>query len=69
MGAVAVVGPDNVRLTKAVWPDDELSASDAYGQAPKVPREERMQIFRAAALELLCEAVEKAATIASAEHK
>lgn len=59
VGAIAVVGPNNARLTKSIFPDDELSASDAYGQARKVPRDEQMQIFMDEALELLCDLVER----------
>lgn len=55
--AIAVLGPGKRRLTKSLWPDDQLNASDAYGQAPKLPREERMQHFSAAAIDLLCDAI------------
>jgi hypothetical protein len=43
-----------------LYPDDSLSAADAYGQPPKVPRDEAMRNFGAAAVELLCDAVEAA---------
>jgi hypothetical protein len=55
--AIAVVGPGKRRLTKSLWPDDQLNASDAYGQAPKLSREERMQQFSAEAINLLCDAI------------
>ena len=55
--ALAVVGPDGISKTVSIWPDDDLSAADAYGQAPLVPREERMQAFGERAVELLEEAM------------
>ena len=58
--ALAVVGPNNFVLRTTLFPDETLSAADAYGQPPKVPREEAMKTFGAAAIELLCDAVEKA---------
>lgn len=56
--ALAVVGPNGKRLCLTLWPEDGLNAADAYGQAPKVPRPERMSFFSARAIELLCDAVE-----------
>jgi nicotinamide mononucleotide (NMN) deamidase PncC len=58
---IAVVGPDGIVRSKTLMPDMSLSAADAYGQPAKVPREEAMRIFKAAAIELLCDAVESAA--------
>ena len=55
--AIAVVGPDGLVKSRMLYPDDTLSASDAYGQAPKVPREEAMQRFSLAAQSLLVETV------------
>ena len=55
--AIAVVGPQGLVNSRMLYPDDKLSASDAYGQAPKVPREEAMQRFSSAALSLLVETV------------
>lgn len=57
--ALAVVGPDGVRRTTMLWPEDGLNAADAYGQAPKIPRDEAMQRFATAGLELLCDAVDE----------
>ena len=50
--ALAVVGPSGA-TTFTVYPDDGLSAADAYGQAPKVPREEAMAAFGDQAVKLL----------------
>ena len=50
--AIAVVGP-GVSRTLMVFPDSTLSAADAYGQAPLMPREEAMETFSERALELL----------------
>ena len=50
--AIAVVGP-GVSETLMLWPDSTLSAADAYGQAPLMPREEAMETFGERALELL----------------
>ena len=47
-----VVGPSGA-TTFTVYPDDGLSAADAYGQAPKVPREEAMAAFGDQAVKLL----------------
>ena len=58
--ALAVVGPNGVVRRRTLYPDDGLSAADAYGQPPKVPRNEAMRAFEVAALELLCDAVEAA---------
>ena len=58
--AIAVAGPDGFERTVMLWPDDSLGANDAYGQPPKVPRNEAMRAFEVAALELLCDAVEAA---------
>ena len=58
--ALAVVGPDGLVRSRTLFPDDRLSDADAYGQPPKVPRDEAMRGFGAAAVELLCEAVEAA---------
>ena len=41
-----------------LFPDTELSAADAYGQAPKVPRAEAMEKFSESALALAVEALE-----------
>lgn len=57
---LAVVGPEGLVRKKTLWPDDSLSDADAYGQPPKVPRADAMKGFETAALELLCDAVEKA---------
>ena len=57
--AVAVVGPNGFVRSRMLFPDDGLSAADAYGQPPKVPREEMMRKFADEALVLLCEAVEQ----------
>ena len=56
--ALAVVGPHG-SFTTTLWPDDGLDAADAYGQAPKLPRPERMSVFSTRAIEMLCDAVEK----------
>ena len=56
--AVAVAGPDGVYLTRMLFPDTELSAADAYGQAPKVPRADAMEKFSESALALAVEALE-----------
>ena len=50
--AIAVVGP-GVSKTLMLFPDSTLSAADAYGQAPLMPREEAMEVFGERALELL----------------
>ena len=50
--AIAVVGP-GVSKTLMLFPDSTLSAADAYGQAPLMPREEAMEAFGERALELL----------------
>lgn len=50
--AIAVVGP-GVSKTLMLYPDSTLSAADAYGQAPLMPREEAMEAFGERALELL----------------
>ena len=55
--ALAVVGPDIVKR-KTLFPDDKLSDADAYGQPPKVPRDEAMRVFCDGAIHLLCDAVE-----------
>ena len=60
VSALAVLGPDGLVRQRTLWPDDRLSDADVYGQAPKVPRDEAMRAFSAAAIELLCEAVEAA---------
>ena len=57
MDAVAVAGPDGAFLTR-LFPDTELSAADAYGQAPKVPRADAMEKFSESALALAVEALE-----------
>ena len=49
---IAVVGP-GVSRTLMIFPDSTLSAADAYGQAPIMPREEAMEAFSEKALELL----------------
>ena len=36
-----------------LFPDSTLSAADAYGQAPLMPREQAMEAFGERALELL----------------
>jgi PncC family amidohydrolase len=56
--AIAIVGPDGFRNAIMLWPDDTLSAADAYGQAPKMSRLERMQHFGALAVELAAEGAE-----------
>ena len=56
--ALAVVGPSFSR-TIMIWPDSELSAADAYGQAPLVPRQDAMTAFSERALELLEVALEE----------
>ena len=56
--AVAVAGPDGAYLTRMLFPDTELSAADAYGQAPKVPRADVMEKFSESALALAVEALE-----------
>lgn len=58
--ALAVVGPSGA-TSRMLYPTDTLSAADAYGQPPKLPRDEAMRKFADAALETLCEAVEKEA--------
>ena len=58
--ALAVVGPDGLVRRRTLWPDDTLSDADAYGQPPKIPRDEAMRGFGLAAIELLCDAVESA---------
>ena len=50
--AIAVVGP-GVSKTLMLFPDSTLSAADAYGQAPLMPREQAMEAFGERALELL----------------
>ena len=50
--AIAVVGP-SVSKTLMLFPDSTLSAADAYGQAPLMPREQAMEAFGERALELL----------------
>ena len=50
--AIAVVGP-GVSKTLTLFPDSTLSAADAYGQAPLMPREQAMEAFGERALELL----------------
>ena len=50
--AIAVVGP-GVSKTLMLFPDSTLSAADAYGQAPLMPREQAMETFGERALELL----------------
>ena len=64
--AIAVVGPDGLVRRKTLFPDEQLSAADAYGQPPKVPRDQAMRAFETAALELLCDAVEAAKGMGSA---
>mmetsp|Transcript_45822 Transcript_45822/g.97762 ORF Transcript_45822/g.97762 Transcript_45822/m.97762 type:complete len:180 (-) Transcript_45822:172-711(-) len=56
--ALAVVGPAGFKRYAMLWPDTELSAADAYGQPPKIERQERMAHFRDGALSLLLEALE-----------
>ena len=60
---IAVVGP-GVSKTLMIFPDSTLSAADAYGQAPIMPREEAMEAFSEKALELL-----EAAAAAAAEGR
>ena len=57
--ALAIVGPDGLVLRKTLFPDDTLSDADAYGQPPKVARADAMKGFGDAAIELLCDAVDK----------
>lgn len=56
--AIGLVGPDGFQKAIMLWPDDTLSAADAYGQAPKVSRLERMQHFGACAVELAADGAE-----------
>jgi PncC family amidohydrolase len=56
--AIAVVGPNGYRKATMLWPDDTLSAADAYGQAPKVSRAERMRHFGVCAVQLAAEGAE-----------
>lgn len=55
--ALGVVGPGGLRMSMMLWPDDKLSASDAYGQADKVPRREAMECFSAQGVALLGDAL------------
>jgi len=57
--ALAVIGPNGVKLTKTIWPNTELSAADAYGQPPKVQRSDAMTHFAEEALRLLLDAIRK----------
>ena len=56
--AIAVVGPGGIVRSEMLFPDDQLGALDAYGQAPKIERPAAMQHFSDAALALLCDTVE-----------
>ena len=56
--AIAVVGPGSSVRAIMLYPDDGLSAADAYGQAPKVPRSKAMESFSAAALSLASDVIE-----------
>ena len=56
--AIAVVGPNGFVASKMLFPDDTLSAEDAYGQAPKVPRAQAMQTFADGALGLLVDSID-----------
>ena len=55
--ALAVVGPDGAKHATTLWPDETLSAADAYGQPPKLTRREAMNGFSEAAFEILSQAV------------
>lgn len=57
--AIAVVGPSGFQRAATLWPDDTLSAADAYGQAPKVSRDERMRYFGDQALRLAADSAEE----------
>lgn len=55
--AIGVVGPDGVSVSTTLWPSDDLSAADAYGQPAAVPRDQAMRNFADAGVGLLCAAV------------
>lgn len=69
--ALAVVGPGGAKaLSRTLWPDDELSTHrDVYGQAPKIPRRASMAAFRDAAIDLLCDAVDRASQDEPSQEK
>ena len=48
-----MVGPNGFVKASMVFPETELSAADAYGQPPKVERQDAMKEFGEHALELL----------------
>jgi len=48
--AIAIVGPNGFRKATTLWPDESLSAADAYGQPPALSREDRMRHFGASAV-------------------
>lgn len=56
--AIAIIGPGDFSRTVMLWPEDSLGAADAYGQPPKLSREERMLQFGAAAVKLAAESAE-----------
>ena len=58
--ALAIVGPGGLKRTQMIWPDDQLGAADAYGQAPKVERQAAMQMFSDRAIALAVDVVSKA---------